>query len=61
MYVITYTLTQLEWLGNKGWLVVLAFRGGSISKMFSFYIRVFYVMCKELSGELSCMRIGLVV
>ena len=26
-----------------------------------FYIKVFYVMGKSLSGELSCMRTGLVV
>ena len=28
--------------------------GGSISKMLKFYDKVFYVMGKVLSGELSC-------
>ena len=28
--------------------------GGSISKMLKFYVKVFYVMGKALSGELSC-------
>ena len=28
--------------------------GGSVSKMLKFYVKVFYVMGKVLSGELSC-------
>ena len=28
--------------------------GGGVSKMYKFYVKVFYVMGKALSGELSC-------
>ena len=34
--------------------------GGCISKMLQFYVKVFYVMGKLLSSELSCPGIGLV-
>ena len=34
--------------------------GSGISEIFKFYIKVFYVMGKVLSGELSCMGTGLV-
>ena len=32
-----------------------------ISKMLKFYVEVFYVMGKALSGKLSCTQTGLVV
>ena len=35
--------------------------GGGMDKMFKFCVEVFYVMGKVLSGELSCMRTGLVI
>ena len=31
-----------------------------MEKMLEFYVKVSYVMVKELSGELSCTRTGLV-
>ena len=33
----------------------------ALAKCVKFYFKVFYVMGKALSGELSCMRTGLVV
>ena len=34
--------------------------GGGVSKMLKFYVKVFYVMGKVLSGKLSCPVTGLV-
>ena len=31
-----------------------------ISKMFKFYVEGFYLICKALSGELSCLWTGLI-
>ena len=31
-----------------------------MDKMLKFYVKVFYVMCKALSGELSCTQTSLV-
>ena len=33
--------------------------GGGVSKMLKFYVKVFYVMGKALSGELSCLQTSL--
>ena len=35
--------------------------GISISKMLKFSAKVFYVIGKALSGEVSCMQLGLVI
>ena len=39
----------------------VAAEGSALAKCLSFYIKVFGVMGKELTGELSCTQIGLVL
>ena len=41
--------------------VGFGFGSSSVDKMLKFYVKDLFVMGKALSGELSCMRTGLVM
>ena len=41
--------------------VSVGFGSVGVDRMLKFYVKVFIVMGKALSGELSCMQTGLVV
>ena len=52
---------QKNYCTTPGVSVGIGGSGGDVDKMFKFNVKVFYVIGKALSGELSCMRTGLVV
>ena len=56
-FQLAWTKSRKSYCTTRGVAVGVGFGiigGGGVSRMLKFYVKVFYVMGKALSGELSC-------